>query len=164
MYVHTSTDIMATISAGGVGVGFGGGSVKLNSLNSLPPSPFLGKRLKLKPLQEPISHGSKVTILRPNLHSTVVAGVQLVDFVHDVFLGVGVGLPCTVMECGDMIYRSTLPRSNALTLTIPGAVLALGTLSYLWATPGVAPGFWDMFVLAFVERLFRPTYKKVSVL
>lgn len=75
-------------------------------------------------------------------------------------MGVGVGLPCTVMECGDIIYRSTLPRSNALTLTIPGAVLALGTLSYLWATPGVAPGFWDMFVLAFVERLFRSTYKK----
>ncbi|KAK9060006.1 hypothetical protein SSX86_020710 [Deinandra increscens subsp. villosa] len=156
---------MATLAAAGgvrLGLGLGGGSVNLHSLNSLPPSPFLGKRLKFKALQEPNSHGSKFTILRPNLHSTVVsaAAVELVDFVHNVFLGVGVGLPCTVMECGDMIYRSTLPRSNALTLTIPGAVLALGTLSYLWATPGVAPGFWDMFVLAFVERLFRPTYKK----
>ncbi|PKI60504.1 hypothetical protein CRG98_019158 [Punica granatum] len=64
------------------------------------------------------------------------------------------------MECGDIIYRSTLPKSNGLTLTAPGAVLALGALSYLWATPGVAPGFFDMFVLAFVERLFRPTFKK----
>ncbi|KAK7267542.1 hypothetical protein RIF29_20218 [Crotalaria pallida] len=64
------------------------------------------------------------------------------------------------MECGDIIYRSTLPKSSGLTLTAPGAVLALGALSYLWATPGVAPGFFDMFVLAFVERLFRPTYKK----
>ncbi|KAH7650936.1 Non-specific serine/threonine protein kinase protein [Dioscorea alata] len=78
----------------------------------------------------------------------------------DLFLGVGVGLPCTVMECGDIIYRSTLPRSNGLTVTAPGVALALAAVSYLWATPGVAPGFWDMFVLAFFERLFRPTYRK----
>lgn len=64
------------------------------------------------------------------------------------------------MECGDIIYRSTLPRSNGITLTVPGVVLALGAVSYLWATPGVAPGFWDMFILAFVERLFRPTFRK----
>jgi hypothetical protein len=25
----------------------------------------------------------------------------------------------------------------------------------------VAPGFFDMFVLAFAERLFRPTFRKV---
>lgn len=60
-----------------------------------------------------------------------------------------------------MIYRSTLPKPSGLTLTIPGVVLAFGALSYLWATPGVAPGFFDMFVLAFVERLFRPTFRKV---
>ncbi|PPD85022.1 hypothetical protein GOBAR_DD18056 [Gossypium barbadense] len=46
------------------------------------------------------------------------------------------------------------------TLTVPGAILAVGALSYLWATPGVTPGFFDMFVLAFLERLFRPTFKK----
>ncbi|CAA6671278.1 unnamed protein product [Spirodela intermedia] len=74
--------------------------------------------------------------------------------------GVGVGLPCTVMECGDIIYRSSLPRPSGLTLTAPGVALALATVSYLWATPGVAPGFFDMFVLAFVERLFRPTFRK----
>ncbi|XVF03455.1 hypothetical protein REPUB_Repub04eG0262800 [Reevesia pubescens] len=39
-------------------------------------------------------------------------------------------------------------------------MLALGALSYLWVTPGVAHGFFDMFVLAFVERLFRPTFRK----
>lgn len=144
----------------GIGLGLGNVSVKPNSLNS---SPILGKRLKFKPIREP---KSRFTILRPNLHSSssiITGSLDVTDFVHNVFLGVGVGLPCTVMECGDIIYRSTLPRSNALTLTIPGAILALGTLSYLWATPGVAPGFWDMFVLAFVERLFRPTYKKVSL-
>lgn len=62
-----------------------------------------------------------------------------------------------------MIYRSTLPKSDGLTITAPGVALALTALSYLWATPGVAPGFFDMFVLAFVERLFRPTFRKVGV-
>ncbi|KAJ0677902.1 putative protein kinase Group-Pl-4 family [Helianthus annuus] len=152
MHVHKVTH-MTPLSPSSSSLGIG-------SINPLSPSLFLGKRVKFKPLQEPTSQKSRFTILKPNSHSTVVAAVELVDLVHNVFVGVGVGLPCTVMECGDIIYRSTLPRSNSLTLTIPGAVLALGTLSYLWATPGVAPGFWDMFVLAFVERLFRPTYKK----
>ncbi|RWW28683.1 hypothetical protein GW17_00006825 [Ensete ventricosum] len=86
--------------------------------------------------------------------------VRAVAHLHDLFVGVGVGLPCTVMECGDIIYRSTLPRSTGLTLTAPGVALALAAVSYLWATPGVAPGFFDMFVLAFVERIFRPTFRK----
>lgn len=84
------------------------------------------------------------------------------DHHRELFLGVGVGLPCTVMECGDIIYRSSLPRPSGLTLTAPGVALALAAVSYLWATPGVAPGFFDMFVLAFVERLFRPTFRKVG--
>ncbi|RZR88256.1 hypothetical protein BHM03_00015809 [Ensete ventricosum] len=88
--------------------------------------------------------------------------VRAVAHLHDLFVGVGVGLPCTVMECGDIIYRSTLPRSTGLTLTAPGVALALAAVSYLWATPGVAPGFFDMFVLAFVERIFRPTFRKVT--
>ncbi|KAF2311199.1 hypothetical protein GH714_020102 [Hevea brasiliensis] len=33
--------------------------------------------------------------------------------------------------------------SNWLTVTAPGAALALAALSYIWATPGVAPGFFD---------------------
>ncbi|CAD6271347.1 unnamed protein product [Miscanthus lutarioriparius] len=82
-------------------------------------------------------------------------GRQLVE-------AVGVGLPCTVMQCGDVIYRSTLPQNDGLTITAPGVALALAAVSYLWATPGVAPGFFDMFVLAFAERLFRPTFRKVG--
>ncbi|CAL5096088.1 unnamed protein product [Urochloa decumbens] len=64
------------------------------------------------------------------------------------------------MQCGDVIYRSTLPQNDGLTITAPGVALALSAVSYLWATPGVAPGFFDMFVLAFAERLFRPTFRK----
>lgn len=143
---------MAALAASGVGLG----TVKLHFLNSKPPSQFLGKKIKISTLL-PEKH---VSISRSKTHQISASGLQLVDVFHDVFLGVGVGLPCTVMACGDMIYRSTLPRSNELTITVPGVILALGTLSYLWATPGVAPGFWDMFVLAFVERFFRPTYRK----
>lgn len=146
---------MATVAAGGIRLG----GVKLHCLNPKPPSPFLGKKIKLRPSSDSNSHG-KFAISKSKPLVVYASGGELLGFAHDLFVGVGVGLPCTVMECGDIIYRSTLPRSNAITLTIPGLALALGAVSYLWATPGVAPGFWDMFVLAFVERLFRPTYRK----
>ncbi|CAL9239943.1 unnamed protein product [Arabidopsis halleri] len=131
---------MATISPGGAYIG--------------TPSPFLGKKVKPFSLTSPISTSKPAVKLNSDCRA------QLIDTVHNLFIGVGVGLPCTVMECGDMIYRSTLPKSNGLTITAPGVALALTALSYLWATPGVAPGFFDMFVLAFVERLFRPTFRK----
>ncbi|KAM1741082.1 hypothetical protein FF1_011229 [Malus domestica] len=147
----------ATVAAGGVSIG----TAKLRPHQSKPTSPFLGKKLKIRPTLESQQRSSRITILNPKtLLVFASGGGELIHAVNDLFLGVGVGLPCTVMECGDIIYRSTLPKSDGLTLTAPGAVLALGALSYLWATPGVAPGFFDMFVLAFIERLFRPTYKK----
>ncbi|KAF9674135.1 hypothetical protein SADUNF_Sadunf10G0096100 [Salix dunnii] len=141
---------MATVASGSTV------PIKLHSTHkSKPSSPFIGKKLNLKPC-------SRTTITSKPKTVAVVAssGGEFLDAAHNLFLGVGVGLPCTVMECGDIIYRSTLPKPSGLTLTVPGAALALGTLSYLWATPGVAPGFFDMFFLAFVERLFRPTFKK----
>ncbi|XP_059312050.1 serine/threonine-protein kinase STN7, chloroplastic isoform X2 [Lycium ferocissimum] len=116
-------------------------------------SSFLGSKLKPKPLC------LSIPLKKEWKNSRIIS----FSFAHDVFLGVGVGLPCTVMECGDIIYRSTLPKSNEITVTIPGVILALGTLSYLWATPGVAPGFFDMFVLAFLERFWRSTYKKDDI-
>ncbi|KAI4313970.1 hypothetical protein L6164_026913 [Bauhinia variegata] len=147
---------MATVAAGGIGVG----ATKLQPHKSKHKSLFLGQRLRIKSSTESQCSGRVNTISKPKSFVVFALGGEWVDQIHNLFLGVGVGLPCTVMECGDIIYRSTLPKSNGLTLTAPGAVLALSTLSYLWATPGVAPGFFDMFVLAFVERLFRPSYKK----
>ncbi|GKU90388.1 hypothetical protein SLEP1_g4389 [Rubroshorea leprosula] len=141
---------MATVASGGANIGL----INLpNTYKLKHPSPFLGKRLKLHPYSK-----TSPTNCKPLTVFSLKA--ELIDAARDLFVGVGVGLPCTVMECGDVIYRSTLPKASGLTVTIPGAILALGALSYLWATPGVAPGFFDMFVLAFVERLFRPTYKK----
>lgn len=152
---------VATVGAGRVGIGVPKLHHPHNKASSKPTSPFLGTRLGIKPASK--SHAStRVTgSNHGGLRVLAAGGGELADAVRDLFLGVGVGLPCTVMECGDMIYRSTLPKPNGLTLTAPGAILALGALSYLWATPGVAPGFFDMFVLAFVERIFRPTYRKV---
>ncbi|GFZ09881.1 serine/threonine kinase domain protein [Actinidia rufa] len=146
---------MATVAAGRVGLG----GAKLHTLNPKPPFPLWAKKPKLRPFSESPSNG-KLTVSKSKPFTVRASGGELLGFAHDLFVGVGVGLPCTVMECGDIIYRSTLPRSNGLTLTVPGVALALGAVSYLWATPGVAPGFWDMFVLAFVERLFRTTYRK----
>ncbi|KAF8407857.1 hypothetical protein HHK36_006994 [Tetracentron sinense] len=146
---------MATVAGVGISVGL---LLKSKPSTVSPPSSFLGKKLEFKISSATVTERKRAS----NSKELVVcaAGLELLDHVRDLFIGVGVGLPCTVMECGDIIYRSTLPRSNALTITAPGVILALGALSYLWATPGVAPGFWDMFVLAFIERFFRPTYRK----
>lgn len=142
---------MATVATKGIGV------TKLHPYNPNKKSIFLGQRLRIKPSnneQQPPCSARFIT-------TKAIHGAEwLLESAHNLFVGVGVGLPCTVMECGDMIYRSTLPKSSGLNVTVPGVVLAFGALSYLWATPGVAPGFFDMFVLAFVERLFRPTFRK----
>ncbi|KAL6012730.1 Serine/threonine-protein kinase stn7, chloroplastic [Asimina triloba] len=116
-------------------------------------TPFLyGKKIELNSRAKKRKAGGGLVVY--------AGGMGWEEAARDLFLGVGVGLPCTVMECGDVIYRSTLPRSSGLNVTAPGVFLALSAFSYLWATPGVAPGFWDMFILAFLERLFRRTYRK----
>lgn len=84
------------------------------------------------------------------------------DTINTWSLAVGVGLPCTVMDCGDHVHRSTLPVDDSLKLTVGGILLVSMVGSYLWATPGVAPGFFDMFVLAPLERRFRRNMKKVG--
>ncbi|XP_015967599.1 serine/threonine-protein kinase STN7, chloroplastic [Arachis duranensis] len=148
---------MATVATSGIGAGL----TKLQANKAKHnKSLFLGHGFRIKPSSLPCSSRKQPPFQVFALGGGGGGSEWVLDSIHNLFVGVGVGLPCTVMECGDIIYRSTLPKSNGLTLTVPGAVLALSALSYLWATPGVAPGFFDMFVLAFVERLFRPTYRK----
>ncbi|TQD86075.1 hypothetical protein C1H46_028349 [Malus baccata] len=55
---------------------------------------------------------------------------KLIHVVHDIFLGVGLRLICTVMECGNIIYRSTSPQIRWLDAHSPRAVLILDALSY----------------------------------
>ncbi|KAG5088382.1 hypothetical protein JHK86_000994 [Glycine max] len=134
-------------------IGIGVGVTKLQPHKPKSKSLFLGQRLRIRPFwgEPQCSERRLFSVSNPPrvVQVFALAGGEWLDTVHSLFVGVGVGLPCSVMQCGDVIYRSTLPKSNGLTLTVPGVILALGTLSYLWATPGVAPGFFDMFVLAF---------------
>lgn len=53
----------------------------------------------------------------------------------------------------------TLSPSFTITLTLSAEPI-LNFQSALWRDAGVAPGFWDMFVLAPLEQLFRPTFRK----
>eukprot|EP00270_Netrium_digitus_P006939 TRINITY_DN2001_c0_g1_i3.p1 TRINITY_DN2001_c0_g1~~TRINITY_DN2001_c0_g1_i3.p1 ORF type:complete len:615 (+),score=150.37 TRINITY_DN2001_c0_g1_i3:235-2079(+) len=94
------------------------------------------------------------------LLSDIVSSLPVQDVVHSLTLAVGVGLPCTVMECGDVIYRSTLPQNDSLRVTAGGIAFLSILAAYLWSTPGVAPGFWDMFVLAPMETRFRRKLSK----
>ncbi|GJP54904.1 hypothetical protein CLOM_g13918 [Closterium sp. NIES-68] len=102
--------------------------------------------------------------LGPDGLDALVTAVKSVGDVgpHDVnslmTLALGLGLPCNVMECGDAIYMSTLPHTHHLTAA--GVAILLNVGAYLWATPGVAAGYWDMFVLAKIDRFFRKSYKK----
>ncbi|KAL6010134.1 Serine/threonine-protein kinase stn7, chloroplastic [Asimina triloba] len=158
---------MATVVGAGIGLGLGlkksaAAAVAATTARSTGGggggcrcslTPFLyGKKIELNSRAKKRKAGGGLVVY--------AGGMGWEEAARDLFLGVGVGLPCTVMECGDVIYRSTLPRSSGLNVTAPGVFLALSAFSYLWATPGVAPGFWDMFILAFLERLFRRTYRK----
>ncbi|KAK8958028.1 hypothetical protein KSP39_PZI001233 [Platanthera zijinensis] len=55
----------------------------------------------------------------------------LVEFANhiELSLGVDIGLPCTGMECGDIIYCVTLQRQSDLILTAPCVALASSTCS-----------------------------------
>jgi len=77
-------------------------------------------------------------------------------------VAVGVGLPCTVQNCGDAIYRSTLDaelRREIAPLVTPvgGAILGLFAL-YGTVTPGVIPGFVDFFALRPLRDTMRKKY------
>lgn len=62
-----------------------------------------------------------------------------------------VALPCSLMNCGDVIYRSTLDpalRGEEKGLDWRGVTLIATALLYLSITPGVLPGFIDAYILA----------------
>lgn len=84
-------------------------------------------------------------------------------------------LPCSSMNCGDMIYRryvckqpnpvsvthQPLPSSldpvlrmeQRIGLTPQGLALLLAVVAYLYATPGVAAGFVDYYISGPLQRL-----------
>ncbi|TQD99307.1 hypothetical protein C1H46_015096 [Malus baccata] len=77
-----------------------------------PTSPFLGRKLKIKPTfesQQPSPSRIAISNFKTLLVFASSSG-ELIHAVHDMFMGVGLGLPCTVMECDDIMYRSTSPQ------------------------------------------------------
>ena len=79
--------------------------------------------------------------------------------VQDIFdVSTGVGLPCTVQNCGDMIYRSTLDlelrRELKPLLTLQGGVILGSILTFFSITPGAIPGYVEYYVVApIVDRM-----------
>ena len=77
-------------------------------------------------------------------------------------VAVGVGLPCTVQNCGDAIYRSTLDaelrREIAPLLTPAGATILAIAATYGAITPGVIPGLVDFYLLRPVLGTLRRRY------
>lgn len=124
--------------------------------NTLIKSPFLSGPLRHSPKLQ--NWDRRVNSQRISIKC--YSGVEFENLQY--VLAVGFGLPCTVMECGDVIYRSTLPPGDPFKLTVAGVTLAILAAAYLWATPGVAPGFWDMFVLGPLESILRPKLTKVE--
>lgn len=77
------------------------------------------------------------------------------------FLYEPVVLPCSSMNCGDIVYRSTLDpvlRMEQRVLSPQGLFLLAGTLSYLFSKPGVLQGMVDTYVSAPLQRLRTPAY------
>eukprot|EP00899_Mesostigma_viride_P002154 jgi/Mesvir1/1193/Mv17685-RA.1 len=86
------------------------------------------------------------------------SGTHIVSWFHGVPpLGVGVGVPCAVMDCGDIVYRSTL-KQEAKQLTQEGLILLSLIGFYGFAPPGPALGFLDYYVLAPLENFVRKKY------
>ena len=78
-------------------------------------------------------------------------------------LGVGVGLPCTIQNCGDQYYRETLDpilRQERGGLTTQGAALLFASGLYLLSSPGVALGWLDTYFLGPIQQSQRKPLKK----
>jgi serine/threonine protein kinase len=70
-------------------------------------------------------------------------------------------LPCSSMNCGDIVYRSTLDpvlRMEQRVLSPQGLLLLAATFSYLFSKPGVLQGMVDTYVSAPLQRLQTPAY------
>ncbi|KAM0961859.1 hypothetical protein ACFX2I_021062 [Malus domestica] len=112
-------------------------------------------------LEDKLPSSPRITISNSKtLLVFVSGGSELIHVIHDIFMGVGLRLLCTVVECGNIIYRSSSPQIRWLDAHSLRAVLILDALSYFWATLDVTPWLFDLFVVAFIERLFILAYKK----
>ncbi|KAE8666091.1 hypothetical protein F3Y22_tig00112517pilonHSYRG00091 [Hibiscus syriacus] len=81
---------MATLAYGGAAIGLINNPCSSQKLIKLPsPSPFLGKKFRIK-------LSSKPNLSIPRTTGVLSLKAELIDAVRELFVGVGVGLPCTV--------------------------------------------------------------------
>lgn len=75
-------------------------------------------------------------------------------------------LPCSSMNCGDVLHRSTLDpvlRMEQRVASPQGiALLALAT-AYAFSQPGPLPGFWDTYILTPLQRAAATAYTKDDI-
>ncbi|MEW5298591.1 MAG: hypothetical protein WDW36_001696 [Sanguina aurantia] len=74
-----------------------------------------------------------------------------------------VALPCSLMKCGDVIYRSTLAKDPRV-LDWKAVAAAVAGLTYLFVTPGVVPGLFDYYILAPWQRRDNKVYSKEDLI
>ncbi|KAM1513006.1 hypothetical protein ACFX11_024948 [Malus domestica] len=127
------------------------GVAKLRPHQSKPIYPFLSRKLKIKPLVESqLPSSLRITISNSKTLLVFAFGDgKLIHAIHNI--------------AATSYIEALGPKFDDLTLTAPGAILVLGALSYFWAALGLTSWLFDLFVAAFIERLFRPTYKMLWV-
>jgi|APGre2960657404_1045060.scaffolds.fasta_scaffold33645_1 hypothetical protein len=85
--------------------------------------------------------------------------VSLSDAAHSLpLLYEPVAAPCSLMNCGDAIYRSTLDpvlRREVTGLDWRGLSLLGAAALYLFATPGPLVGAWDYYIMGPLLRCVR---------
>ncbi|GMH32543.1 hypothetical protein BSKO_00377 [Bryopsis sp. KO-2023] len=90
------------------------------------------------------------------------------SLVHNLHLAYErVALPCSTVNCGDVIYRSTLDpalRMEQRTIEPLGLIIFAAVTSYLLATPGVLQGLVDTYVLAPLQRLRTKVYSEEDII
>lgn len=78
-----------------------------------------------------------------------------------------VALPCSLMKCGDVVYRSTLDPVLRKELMGPdwrALALLAAAAGYLFLPPGVLPGILDMYLFSAVYRKNSKVYSKENIL
>eukprot|EP00227_Mantoniella_beaufortii_P010389 CAMPEP_0197593732 /NCGR_PEP_ID=MMETSP1326-20131121/18897_1 /TAXON_ID=1155430 /ORGANISM="Genus nov. species nov., Strain RCC2288" /LENGTH=676 /DNA_ID=CAMNT_0043159765 /DNA_START=89 /DNA_END=2116 /DNA_ORIENTATION=- len=142
-------------SAGRVGVRVGGVGV-VRAAAAVPVASVLtsGASSRRGAMTPPNTSGKRAVVKRATGSRggggvVVRASIEHAQTLFD--LAGGVGLPCSVQNCGDMIYRSTLDpqlRGEVAPLFTPVGLTILTVLGfYLTITPGVLGGFVDYYIL-----------------
>lgn len=77
-----------------------------------------------------------------------------------------VALPCSLMKCGDVVYRSTLDtalRGEDTGATVQGVSLVALAAAYLFVPPGPVPALLDLYVFSSLYRKNAKVYTKEDI-